>query len=92
MAEVQVDSQIAKQYQKWLEADASARKQWDKADRELQKLIRMAKVGRKQSKVVAISESRGIEIEDQFRGQHKCFTPAFAKRWKLKEVSLSPAS
>jgi hypothetical protein len=80
---------IAKQYQRWQEADAQAHQLWEKVDRELKKLIRIAKIGRKTSKIIAISESRGIEIRNQFKGELKVFAPAFARKWKIKEVPLS---
>lgn len=83
------DIAVAKQYQRWQEADAQAHKFWEKVDRELKKLVKLAKVGRKTTKVVAISESRGIEIRNQFKGEDKVFTPAFAKKWKVKEVPLA---
>lgn len=79
---------IAKQYQKWLELDAEAHQKWDKVDKELRKLVRLAKVGRKKSAVIPISESRGIEIRNQFRGEDKVFAPAFARKWRIKEVPL----
>lgn len=84
-----IDTSVAKQYQRWLDADAAARKNWDKADRELKKLVRAVKLGRKASKVVPISESRGVEITNQFRESDKVFTPAFCKKFKVKEVALS---
>lgn len=83
------DLAVAKQYQKWQETDALAHQLWEKTDRELRKLIRLAKVGRKTTKIVAISESRGLEIRNQFKGEEKVFTPAFARKWKVKEVALA---
>ena len=84
-----IDQAAAKQYQRWAEADAAARKLWDKSDRELKKLVRAAKLGRKASKVVPISESRGVEITNQFKTNDKVFTPALCKKFKVKEVALS---
>lgn len=78
----------AKQYARYVEVDAAAHKQWDRTDRELRKFVRLAKMGRKRSIVVPISESRGIEITNQFKGTEKVFTPAFARKYKLKEVAL----
>lgn len=78
----------AKQYARYLELDAQAHALWDKVDREMRKLIRMAKVGRKAKAVVPISETRGIEIKNQFRGEDKVFAPAFARKWRVKEVPL----
>jgi len=80
---------VAKQYQKYLEADAQARKLWDRQARELRKLIKLAKLGRKHSLIVPISESRGLQITDQFRTREdRVFTPAFCKRYQVKEVPL----
>ena len=79
---------IVRQYSKWQEADASAHQLWEKVDREMRKLIRLAKVGRKARAVIPISETRGIEIRNQFRGEDKVFAPAFARKWKVKEVPL----
>jgi hypothetical protein len=84
-----VNSAVARQYSRWQEADALARKHWDRADRELKKLVRAAKLGRKASAVVPISESRGIKIVNQFQGADKVFTPAFAKKFQVKEVALA---
>jgi hypothetical protein len=78
----------AKQYERYVEVDAAAHKLWDKTDRELRKFVRLAKLGRKRSTVVPISESRGVEITNQFKGSEKVFTPAFARKFKLKEVAL----
>lgn len=82
---------VAKQYARWQEADAAAHALWDKTDREMAKLIRLAKVGRKAKAVVPISETRGLEIKNQFRGEEKVFAPAFARKWKVKEVPLDTA-
>jgi hypothetical protein len=79
---------VVKQYQKWQEADAAAHRQWEKVDVELRKLIRVAKVGRKAKTVIPISETRGVEISNQFRGEIKVFAPAFAKKWKIREIAL----
>jgi hypothetical protein len=80
---------FAKQYERWQEADAAARKLWDKSDRELKKLVRAAKLGRKTSVVIPISDSRGVKIVNQFKGTDKVFTPAFAKKFQVKEITLS---
>ena len=82
-------SPIAKQYEKYLELDAQAHALWDKVDRELSRLIRMAKVGRKARAVIPLSETRGLEVKNQFKGAEKVFAPAFARKWKVKEVPLS---
>jgi hypothetical protein len=79
---------VAKQYERYIEADAAAHKLWEKTDRELRKFVRLAKIGRKRSTVVPISESRGVEITNQFKGTEKVFTPAFARKFKIKEVTL----
>jgi hypothetical protein len=79
---------IVRQYSKWQETEAAAHTLWDKTDLELRKLIRLAKVGRKARAVIPISETRGIEIRNQFRGEDKVFAPAFARKWKVKEVPL----
>lgn len=86
-----VNPSIAKQYERYLEADAQAHKLWDKTDRELKKLIRLAKVGRKASTVIPISESRGVKITNQFKGAEKVFAPAFARKFQVKEVPLEAA-
>lgn len=82
------DNAVMKQFRKWQETHAKANVYWDRTDRELRKLIRLAKIGRKASTVVPISESRGIEIVNQFRGEEKVFAPAFARKWKVREVAL----
>jgi len=82
------ESAVARQYLRYQEADAQAHILWEKTDREMRKLIRLAKIGRKTKAVVAISETRGIEIRNQFRGEDKVFAPAFARKWKIKEVPL----
>jgi hypothetical protein len=82
------NSAVARQYARLQEADAQAHALWEKVDREQRKLIRMAKIGRKGKAVVPISETRGIEIRNQFRGEDKVFAPAFARKWKIKEVPL----
>ena len=82
------DTAVARQYAKWQETEAKAHALWDKTDRELRKLIRLAKVGRKAKMVVPISDSRGLEIRNQFKGEDKVFAPAFARKWKVKEIPL----
>jgi hypothetical protein len=82
------DESVAKQYARWQEADAAAHLLWERVDREARKLVRLAKVGRKSRKIVPISSNRGIEIKNQFRGEEKVFAPAFARKWKIKEVPL----
>lgn len=85
------DSQVAKQYLRYQEADAQAHALREKVDRELRKFVRLAKVGRKSRTIVPISETRGVEIRNQFRGEEKVFAPAFARKWKIKEVPLDSA-
>ena len=87
-------SPIAKQYEKYLEADAAARKLWDKKDKELRKLVKLSGLGRKSQIIVPISESRGARITDKWReamreGAGKVFAPAFSHRHEVKEVPLS---
>lgn len=82
---------FAKQYARYQAADDTAHASWSVVDRELKKLVKLAKLGRKASKVVAISDTRGVEIRNQFKnGETKVFAPAFAKKFKVKEVSLAP--
>ena len=82
------ESSFAKQYAKHQKLDDQAHALWDKLDRETRRLIRMAKIGRKARAVIPISETRGVEIRNQFRGEDKVFAPAFARKWKLKEIPL----
>ena len=87
-------SPIAKQYEKYLDTEAAARKLWDQKDRELKKLVRLAKLGRKTQIVVPISDTRGVRITDKWRegmrdGLEKLFTKAFNHRHEVKEVALS---
>jgi hypothetical protein len=82
-----IDFAVARQYQKWQEADAQAHELWKRVDREMAKLVRVAKVGRKSSITIPISESKAVEIVNQFRGVEKVFAPAFARKWRVKEVS-----
>ena len=81
-------SAIARQYARYLEADAAAHSLYGKAEREQRKLVKLAKLGRKQKVVVPISETRGLEIRNQFRGEDKVFAPAFARKYKLRKVPL----
>lgn len=84
-------SAFARQYQKVCELDAEARKKWDQRDKEIKRLIRLARMGRKSSVVVAISENRGVQITDKSRElkeEGKLFAPAFARRYEYKEVPL----
>lgn len=84
-----MDKAVANQYQRYLEADAAASKLWDRKDKELKKLARIAKLGRKRQITVAISENRGIRITNQFKTKDdKLFTPAFCRRLQVKEVPL----
>lgn len=86
------DASIAKQYQRYLEVEAQAQKLWEKKDRELRKLARLAGLGRKARITVPISENRGIRITNQFRTKEdKLFTPAFCRRLQLKEIPLDSA-
>lgn len=80
---------LVREYQKYVELDAQAHALWEKVDKQLSKVIRIGKVGRRARAVLPISESRGIEIKNQFRGELKVFAPAFARKWKVKEVALS---
>jgi len=87
---------VARQYARWLEADAQARKLWDKAHREMRKLVRLAKLGRKSQIIAPISENRGVRIRDAWRcamrsREDKVFTPAYARRHEVKEVPLESA-
>jgi len=82
------ESAVARQYEKYQEAKAAADILWAKVDRENRKLVRLAKVGRKQSHTVRISETRGVRITNKFRGEDKVFAPAFARKWEIKEVPL----
>lgn len=81
---------VAKQYARYQKADDAAHASWAAVDRELKKLVKLAKLGRKATKVVPISDTRGIEIRNQFKnGELKVFAPAFAKKFKVKEVALA---
>jgi hypothetical protein len=84
----QDESAVARQYTRLLEAKEAADKLWVKVDRETMKLVKLAKIGRKRSAVVKISDTHGLEISNQFKGEEKVFAPAFARKWKLKEVRL----
>ena len=77
---------VAKQFERWREADAAARIFWDKVDHEARKLVRIAKVGRRVKVVIPISESMGVEIKNQFKGEDKVFAPL--RKWKIKEVAI----
>jgi hypothetical protein len=86
-------SAIAKQYQKYLEADAAARLKWDAAGKALQRFVRLAKMGRKIQVVVPISASRGVRVTDEWKAairnkEEKVFTPAYCKRYSAKEIPL----
>ena len=83
-----INQSVARQWAKVQEVDEAARKLWDKKDRELKKLIRLAKLGRKACLVVPISETRGVKLSNNFRGEEKVFTPAFARKFEAKEVNL----
>jgi hypothetical protein len=85
-----LESDVAKQYAKWQAADEEAHALWEKVDREAKKLVKLAKMGRRARAVVRISEFRGLELKNQFRGPdtEKVFAPAFARKWKFKEVTI----
>lgn len=77
---------FVQQYQRYREAEFRARREWANVERELGKLVRIAKLNRKASKVVPITAGRVVEIRDQFKeGRVKVFAPAFARRWKITE-------
>ncbi len=80
---------VAKQLTRLLEVKAAANVCWVQVDRETLKLVRVAKLGRKSSIVVRTSETHGVEISNQFRGEVKVFAPAFARKWRVKEVRLA---
>lgn len=89
----EVDPAFAKQYTRYLEAEAAARKAWDHSHREQRKLVKLSKLGRKSQVVAPISESRGVRITDEWRTamrgkEDKVFAPAFARRLSVKEVAL----
>lgn len=84
-------SAAARQYQRYLDTEAEAKKHWEKTDRELKKFVRMARLGRKASVVVPISDARGVKITNQFKGSEKVFAPAFARKFQVKEVALEAA-
>lgn len=61
---------------------------YEKADGVLKKLVRVWKKNKK----AKIDPTHSLEIEDQFRGgEMKVFAPAFAHRYKLKEVVFEGA-
>jgi len=82
------DAQVARQWARVEELDAQARALWDRVDKERKKLVRLAKLGRKRSVTVPISETKGLQITDKFRGETKVFAPAFARKHEFKEVQL----
>ena len=84
----QSEQAIARQYLRLLDAKEAAEKLWVKVDRETRKLVKLAKLGRKRSIVVKTSDTHGLEIANQFKGEEKVFAPAFARKWKIKEVRL----
>lgn len=88
---VTLTTAAAKQYQRYLEADAEAHTKWVRVDRELKKLVKVARLGRKAAVVIPISEARGVRIVNQFKGETKVFAPAFAKKFQVKEVPLEAA-
>jgi hypothetical protein len=86
------ETSIAKQWQKVQEADAEARRLWDKAHRETKKLARLAKLGRKAKVTIPISDSRGLRIVNRYRTREdRIFTRAFCHRYEVKEVPLDAA-
>lgn len=86
----QVDSAVAKQWERVEALDLAAHAAWDALDRAKVRLVKLAKMGRKVSTVVPISELRGVRITNKFRekGCTKIFAPAFAKKFDFKEVPL----
>ena len=87
------DPIFVKQYAKYQEAEAAARKLWDRKDQEMKKLVKLSHLGRKSSIIVPISENRGVQIVDSWRKAmrdkiQKIFTRAFNHRYELKDVPL----
>ena len=87
----QADTAVARQWAKVEALDLAAHAKWDELDRAKVRLVKLAKMGRKVSTVVPISETRGIRIVNKFRekGCTKIFAPAFAKKFDFKEVPLA---
>lgn len=86
-------SAIAKQYAIWKDADAAARIAWAILDKATTRLTRLAKMGRKSQVQVHVSDAIGLRITDEYRtalkfGEFKIFTPAYCKRYTLKEFPL----
>ncbi|HUD64675.1 MAG TPA: hypothetical protein VMQ17_08860 [Candidatus Sulfotelmatobacter sp.] len=80
---------VAEQWTLVKETEAEAHLQWEKLRKEVRKLVKLANMGRKHKMVVPISDSRGIKIVNQYRTRDdKIFTPAFCKRFDVKEVPL----
>jgi uncharacterized coiled-coil protein SlyX len=86
----QLDHRVAQQWAKIDELDKAAHEAWEALDRAKVKLVKLAKMGRKVTTIVPISETRGIKIVNKFRekGAVKIFAPAFAKKFDFKEVPL----
>lgn len=79
------DNTFTQQYELWKKANTKARRAAIKSDLELAKLIQLADMTRRTSKIINISKDYRVEIHDQFRGSTKVFAPAFARRWKVVE-------
>lgn len=88
---IQTDSAVARQWEKVEALDLAAHEAWDRLDRAKVRLVKLAKMGRKVSTVIPISELRGLRIVNKFREKDvtKIFAPAFAKKFDFKEVPLS---
>lgn len=83
---------IQSEYAEYIEAEAAARKQWDRAAQKLRKLVKRAKLGRKSQAVISLSENRAIKITDHWRKairehSEKIFTPAYCRRYSVEEVT-----
>ncbi|MGO9863681.1 MAG: hypothetical protein ACLPLR_08730 [Terriglobales bacterium] len=53
---------------------------------ESRRLARLAKLGRRKSVIVRVSETAAVKIENQWKGEEECFAPAFAKKLKVLQV------
>jgi hypothetical protein len=70
---------------------------YDQKDEVLKKLVRAWKKNREEIVLTEKHKTTGtvtkymLDVEDQFRGEIKCFAPAFAHRYKLKLRSIGAA-
>lgn len=74
-----------------LEPEAKAK--WEKLDKLRQRLVRMAKMGRKIKIIIPLDDAKGLQITNKFKeahkeGTHQIWAGGYAREFAFKEVTL----